>query len=76
MVCRLIHFTVVILKLFMFKTCGSIGIFKMEIFNFSGTERVKKKNKKLENHSKPPNITIRVNIAFTKQFLKNVQLPF
>ena len=41
MVCRLIDFALVVLKLLMFKVCGIIGISKIEFFNFSGTERVK-----------------------------------
>ena len=42
MVCRLIDFSFVVLKLLMFKVCVIIGISKIEIFNFSGTERFKK----------------------------------
>ena len=42
MVCRLIDFALVVLKLLMFKVCEIIGISKIEFFNFSGTERVKK----------------------------------
>ena len=42
MACRLIDFPLVVLKLLMFKVCVIIGISKIEIFNFSGTERVKK----------------------------------
>ena len=42
MVCRLIDFSLVVLKLLMFKVCVIIGISKIEIFNFSGTERFKK----------------------------------
>ena len=42
MVCRLIDFALVVLKLLMFKVCVIIGISKIEIFNFSGTERFKK----------------------------------
>ena len=41
MVCRLTNFAFVILKLFMFKVDGIIGISKIEFFNFSGTERVR-----------------------------------
>ena len=40
MVCRLISFIFVVLKLFIFTLCGIIGISKIEFFNFSGTERV------------------------------------
>ena len=42
MVNRLIDFPLVVLKLLMFKVCVIIGISKIEIFNFSTTERVKK----------------------------------
>ena len=42
MVCRLIDFVLPVPKLLMFKVCGIIGISKIEYFNFSGTERVKK----------------------------------
>ena len=42
MVCRLVDFALLVLKLLMFKICGIIGISKTEFFNFSGTERVKK----------------------------------
>ena len=38
---RLIDFAFVVLKIFMFKVCGIIGISKIEFFNFSSTERVK-----------------------------------
>ena len=40
MVCRLIDFALVVLKLLMFKVCVTIGISKIEFFNFSGIERV------------------------------------
>ena len=44
MVCRLIGFALlVVLKLLMPKVCGIIDIPKIEIFNFSGTESVKRK---------------------------------
>ena len=43
MVCRLIDFALVVLKLLMFKGRGIIGISKIEFFNFSGTERLKVK---------------------------------
>ena len=42
MVCRLIFFALVVLKLLMFKVCGIIGATKIEFSNISGTERVKK----------------------------------
>ena len=42
MVCKLIDFPLVVLKLLMFKVFVIIGISKIEVFNFSGTERVKK----------------------------------
>ena len=41
MVCRLIDFALVVLKLLMFKVCVIIGISKIKFFNFFGTERVK-----------------------------------
>ena len=41
MICRLIDFGHVVLKLLMFKVCLIIGISKIEFLNFSGTERVK-----------------------------------
>ena len=41
MVCWLIDFALVVLKLVMFKVCVIIGISKIEFFNFSGSERVK-----------------------------------
>ena len=41
MVCRLIDFALVVLKLWMFKVRGIIVISKIEFFKFSGTERVK-----------------------------------
>ena len=39
---RLIDFALVVLKLLMFKVCLIRGISKIQIFNFSGTERFKK----------------------------------
>ena len=42
MVCRSIDFALVVLKLMMFKVCVIIDISKIEFFNFSGTEKVKK----------------------------------
>ena len=41
MVWKLIEFALVVLKLSMFKDCGIIGISKIELFIFFGTERVK-----------------------------------
>ena len=41
MVCRLMDFALVVLKLLMFKVFAIIGFSKIEFFNFSGTERVK-----------------------------------
>ena len=43
MVCTLIDFALAVLKLFMFKVCGIIGISKIELFNIAGTERLKKR---------------------------------
>ena len=40
MVCKLIDFASVFLKLLMFKVGGIIGISKIGFFNFSGTKRV------------------------------------
>ena len=40
MVCRLIDFALVALKLLMFKVDEIIGIPKIEFFNFPGGERV------------------------------------
>ena len=46
MVCRLIDLALIVLTLLVFKVCVSIGISKIEFFNFFGTERFKKKKKK------------------------------
>ena len=51
MVCRLIDFALVVLKLLIFKVCVIIGISKIEFFNFSGTEKVKPENKWKINHN-------------------------
>ena len=40
MLCRLIDFALVILELLMFNVCEIIGISKIQLFNFSGNERV------------------------------------
>ena len=40
MICRLIDFAPLVLKLLIFKVCVTTDISKMEFFNFSGTERV------------------------------------
>ena len=40
MVCRLIDFALVVLKLLMFEVCGIIGVTKIEIYKISGTGRV------------------------------------
>ena len=42
MVCRLIDFALVVLKLLMFKVCVIIGISKIEIFNFSALKRLRR----------------------------------
>ena len=42
MVGGFIDFALVVLKLLMFKFCGIIGVSKIELFNFSSTERVMK----------------------------------
>ena len=56
MVCRVIDFALVVLKLLIFKVCGIIGISTIEFFNFPGTERVKQNKKKIKNHSRPPRL--------------------
>ena len=92
MVCRLIDFVFVVLKIMLFKVCGIIGISKITFFNFSGIERVKEDQKKVKNHSKPPKLvsqslfvlstnsniskTVRVNIAFKKRFFKEYLIWF
>ena len=48
MVCRLIDFVFVVLKIMLFKVCGVIGISKIKFFNFSGNERVKEDQKRLK----------------------------
>ena len=40
MICRLVDFAFVVLKLLMVKVCVIIGISEIEFSNFSGTERV------------------------------------
>ena len=42
MICRLILFAVMIVKLLMSKVYGIIGILEIEFFSFSDTESVKK----------------------------------
>ena len=42
MICRLIDFAIVVLKLLMLKVCEILGTSKIELFNFFGTEKVKK----------------------------------
>ena len=42
MISRLIEFALVVFWLLMLlEVCGIIGILKIEVFNFSGTEKVK-----------------------------------
>ena len=48
MVCRLIDFAHVALKLLVFKVCVIVGIPKIEVFDFCGTERVKQNQKSLK----------------------------
>ena len=43
MVCKLIDFALVVLKLLMFKVRRIIGASKIELFNFTSSERVKTK---------------------------------
>ena len=40
MVCSLIDFPLVVLKLLMFEVCAIVGISKINFFNFSAAERV------------------------------------
>ena len=47
MISRLIDFALVVLNLLIFRVCGITGTSKIEIFNFSGTERVNNENKNL-----------------------------
>ena len=42
MVCTLVYFALMILKLLMFKFCGIVDISKVEFCNFIGTEKVNK----------------------------------
>ena len=59
MVCRVIDFAPVVLKLLMSKVWGIVGISKTEFFNFSSTERVKKYlGYKLESLSEHARISI------------------
>ena len=51
MVCRLIDFAVLVLKLLMLKVCRVIGISKIKFFNFSGSERVKENKQKKNNNN-------------------------
>ena len=53
LVCKLIDFALVVLKLLMFNVSGIIGISKIEFFNFSSPERVKQYHQKIKNHLKP-----------------------
>ena len=48
MVCKLIDFALVVLKLLMFKVCRIIGISKIEFLIFCGTERVTQNQKNLK----------------------------
>ena len=48
MVCRLIDFAHVTLTLLVFKVCVIVGIPKIEVFDFCGTERVKQNQKSLK----------------------------
>ena len=40
------EFVLVVFKLLIFKVCGILGISKVELFKFSGTQKVKKNQKK------------------------------
>ena len=52
MIFGLIDSAIVFLWLLIFKGCGIIEISKIEVFNFSGNERVEQ-NQTNENYSKP-----------------------
>ena len=52
MVYRVIGFALGVLKLLMFRVCGTIGISKIEFFNFSGTGKVHHLTYILSNISK------------------------
>ena len=71
MVCRLIEFALVVLKLLMFKVCGIIGISKIEFFYFSGTERVKQNQKKLKTIKKPSKLVSKSLFKHCQQSLNN-----
>ena len=45
----LIDFALVVFVLLMFKVCEITGISKIELFNFSGTEKVKQNLKTIQN---------------------------
>ena len=47
MVCRLIGFSLVVLKLLELKVCEITGISKIEFLNFSDTESVKQNQKRM-----------------------------
>ena len=64
MVCRLIDFALVTIKLLMLKIYVIIVISKIKLFNFSRTDTVKK-IKKFKNHSKLAKF---VSQSFFKQF--------
>ena len=53
MLCSLIASALVVLILLIFKVFVIIGILKIEIFNFSNTERFKQEKKILKNHPEP-----------------------
>ena len=50
MVCELIDFALLVLKLLAFKVCGTIGISKIEFFNFYGSKRVKQNQNNNNNN--------------------------
>ena len=50
MICRLIDFALLVLKLSMSKICRIIGISKIKFFHFSSTEMVKQNQKSLKNN--------------------------
>ena len=64
MVCRLTDLALIVLTLLVFKVCVSIGISKIEFFNFFGTERLKKKKKNQKHLKIIPNPSAFNSITF------------
>ena len=58
MTSRLIDFALAVHQLLAIKIYGIIEILKIEIFSFSGTEKVKQNLKRIKKHSKLPSLVI------------------